>query len=111
MITSCAPPSSAPGFILMELKQAKLNLTRTTNDIADIRATVEIYNKKIEKERFELEKIRQIAARKLKESQEILRIGIQNWRPNRMRSLYPTLELLSAQGIADCMTLFMVFPF
>ncbi|XP_023742566.1 WEB family protein At2g38370 isoform X1 [Lactuca sativa] len=52
-------PSSAPGFILMELKQAKLNLTRTTNDLADIRATVEMYNKKIEKERFELEKTRQ----------------------------------------------------
>ncbi|GJS99730.1 WEB family protein [Tanacetum coccineum] len=51
-------PSSAPGFILMELKQAKLNLTRTTNDLADIRATVETYNKKIEKERFELEKTR-----------------------------------------------------
>ncbi|KAI3666914.1 hypothetical protein L6452_41955 [Arctium lappa] len=52
-------PSSAPGLILMELKQAKLNLTRTTNDLADIRATVESYNKKIEKERFALEKTRQ----------------------------------------------------
>ncbi|KVI03289.1 Protein of unknown function DUF827, plant, partial [Cynara cardunculus var. scolymus] len=52
-------PSSAPGFILMELKQAKLNLTRTTNDLADIRATVESYNKKIDKERFALEKTRQ----------------------------------------------------
>ncbi|XWS35392.1 hypothetical protein CRYUN_Cryun21dG0122500 [Craigia yunnanensis] len=30
-------PSSAPGLILMELKQAKLNLSRTTNDLADIR--------------------------------------------------------------------------
>ncbi|XP_071720953.1 WEB family protein At2g38370 [Rutidosis leptorrhynchoides] len=52
-------PSSAPGLILMELKQAKMNLTRTTNDLADIRLTVETYNKKIEKERFELEKTRQ----------------------------------------------------
>lgn len=52
-------PSSAPGFILLELKQAKLNLTRTTNDLADIRATVETYNKKIEKERISLEKTRQ----------------------------------------------------
>ncbi|PIN15747.1 hypothetical protein CDL12_11606 [Handroanthus impetiginosus] len=51
-------PSSAPGFILMELKQAKLNLTRTTNDLADIRATVDLYNKKIEKERAALEKTR-----------------------------------------------------
>ncbi|KAK1426509.1 hypothetical protein QVD17_15183 [Tagetes erecta] len=50
--------SSAPGFILMELKQAKLNLTRTTNDLADIRATVERYNRMIEKERLELEKTR-----------------------------------------------------
>ncbi|KAM7467915.1 hypothetical protein LguiB_015477 [Lonicera macranthoides] len=52
-------PSSTPGFILMELKQAKLNLTRTTNDLADIRATVESYNKKIEKERISLERTRQ----------------------------------------------------
>ncbi|XP_076899219.1 WEB family protein At2g38370-like [Bidens hawaiensis] len=55
-----APESqSTPGSILMELKQAKLNLTRTTNDLADIRATVETYSKMIEKERFELEKTRQ----------------------------------------------------
>ncbi|KAF5782845.1 putative WEB family protein [Helianthus annuus] len=50
---------STPSFILMELKQAKLHLTRTTNDLADIRATVETYSKMIEKERFELEKTRQ----------------------------------------------------
>jgi len=38
----CIPcPSSAPGLILMELKQAKLNLNRTTSDIADVRASVE----------------------------------------------------------------------
>ncbi|KAK6129477.1 hypothetical protein DH2020_036790 [Rehmannia glutinosa] len=52
-------PSSAPGFILLELKQAKLNLTRTTNDLADIRSTVDTYNKKIEEERASLEKTRQ----------------------------------------------------
>ncbi|KAK3017484.1 hypothetical protein RJ639_005988 [Escallonia herrerae] len=52
-------PSSAPGFILMELKQAKFNLTRTTNDLADIRGTVESFSKKIEKERISLEKTRQ----------------------------------------------------
>ncbi|KAK7285526.1 hypothetical protein RJT34_20300 [Clitoria ternatea] len=50
------PPSSAPGLILMELKQAKLNLNRTTNDIADVRALVESLNKKLEKERISLEK-------------------------------------------------------
>ncbi|KAK4478405.1 hypothetical protein RD792_013874 [Penstemon davidsonii] len=51
-------PSAAPGFILLELKQAKLNLTRTTSDFAEIRATVDLYNKKIEKERMSLEKTR-----------------------------------------------------
>lgn len=29
-------PSSTPGLILMKLKQAKLNLTKTTNDLADV---------------------------------------------------------------------------
>jgi peptidoglycan hydrolase CwlO-like protein len=52
-------PSSAPGLILIELKQAKLNLTRTTNDLADIRASVESFNKKLEKERISLEKTRE----------------------------------------------------
>ncbi|KAL1819195.1 hypothetical protein ACET3Z_014064 [Daucus carota] len=52
-------PSSKPGLILMELKQAKLNLTRTTSDILDIHSTVESYSKKIEKERNSLEKARQ----------------------------------------------------
>ncbi|KAI5326052.1 hypothetical protein L3X38_035126 [Prunus dulcis] len=55
-VTPC--PSSAPGLILMELKQAKLNLTRTTTDLADIRASVESFNKKLEKERIMLEKTR-----------------------------------------------------
>ncbi|XP_051130705.1 WEB family protein At2g38370-like [Andrographis paniculata] len=52
-------PSDAPGFILLELKQAKLNLKRTTDDLADIRATVDLYKKKIEKENASLEKTRQ----------------------------------------------------
>ncbi|XP_044464395.1 WEB family protein At2g38370-like [Mangifera indica] len=52
-------PSSAPGLILMELKQAKLNLSRTTSDLADIRASVEALNKKLEKERISLEKTRE----------------------------------------------------
>ncbi|KAL2926150.1 hypothetical protein RDABS01_001213 [Bienertia sinuspersici] len=51
--------SSTPGLILMELKQAKLNLTRTTGDLAEIRASVETYNKKIERERMSLEKTRE----------------------------------------------------
>ncbi|XP_020239284.1 WEB family protein At2g38370 isoform X2 [Cajanus cajan] len=52
-------PSSAPGLILMELKQAKLNLTKTTNDIADVRASVESLNKNLEKERISLDKTRE----------------------------------------------------
>ncbi|KAK7394998.1 hypothetical protein VNO78_15539 [Psophocarpus tetragonolobus] len=51
-------PSSTPGLILMELKQAKLNLTRTTNNLADVRTSVESLNKKLEKERISLEKTR-----------------------------------------------------
>lgn len=52
-------PSSTPGLILMELKQAKLNLTKTTGDLAEIQASVESYNKKIERERMSLEKTRE----------------------------------------------------
>ncbi|XP_050214799.1 WEB family protein At2g38370-like [Mercurialis annua] len=52
-------PSSSPGLILMELKQAKLNLSRTTNDLSDIRNSVEFLNKKLEKERTSLEKTRE----------------------------------------------------
>ncbi|WCJ27811.1 hypothetical protein M5689_009535 [Euphorbia peplus] len=51
-------PSSAPGLILMELKQAKLNLSRTTTDLADIRGSVDLLNKKLEKERISLDKTR-----------------------------------------------------
>ncbi|KAL5720850.1 hypothetical protein ACHQM5_013480 [Ranunculus cassubicifolius] len=51
-------PSSSPGMILMELKQAKVNLSRTTSDLADIRASVESLNKKLEKERISLKKTR-----------------------------------------------------
>ncbi|XP_058753088.1 WEB family protein At2g38370-like isoform X1 [Vicia villosa] len=57
----CLKPShvSSPGLILMELKQAKLNLTKTTHDFADVRATVDSLNKKLEKERMSLEKTRE----------------------------------------------------
>lgn len=56
-VTPC--PSAAPGLILMELKQAKLNLSRTTTDLADIRSSVDLFNKKLEKERLALEKTRE----------------------------------------------------
>ncbi|GAB2227183.1 hypothetical protein Drorol1_Dr00008995 [Drosera rotundifolia] len=52
-------PSAAPGLVLLELKQAKLNLARTTSDLADIGVSVESYNKKIERERMALEKTRE----------------------------------------------------
>lgn len=60
-VKECSMPSrvSSPDLILMELKQAKLNLTKTTHDIADVRATVESLNKKLEKERISLEKTRE----------------------------------------------------
>ncbi|GAU26553.1 hypothetical protein TSUD_266670 [Trifolium subterraneum] len=51
--------STTPGLILRELKQAKMNLNRTTNDIADVRVSVESLNKKLEKERISLEKTRE----------------------------------------------------
>ncbi|KAH9621432.1 hypothetical protein KSS87_006856 [Heliosperma pusillum] len=51
--------ASAPSVVLMELKQAKWNLTKTSNDLAEIRASVELYNKKIERERASLEKTRE----------------------------------------------------
>ncbi|KAJ6742360.1 HEAVY CHAIN putative EXPRESSED-RELATED-RELATED [Salix viminalis] len=51
-------PASASGLILMELKQAKLNLSMTTNDLAESRTSVEL-NKKLEKERISLEKARE----------------------------------------------------
>ncbi|KZV40873.1 WEB family protein-like [Dorcoceras hygrometricum] len=51
--------TASPGIILMELKQAKTNLTRTTTDLSDIRAMVNFYNNKIERERMLLEETRQ----------------------------------------------------
>ncbi|KAF5476375.1 hypothetical protein F2P56_008099 [Juglans regia] len=53
-LSSC--PCSAPGLILLELKQAKLNLNRTTNDLSEIRASVKSFNKKLDKERISLGK-------------------------------------------------------
>ncbi|MCL7025301.1 hypothetical protein MKW94_018731, partial [Papaver nudicaule] len=49
-------PSSSPGMILMELKQAKVNLTRTTSDLAGIRGAIESLHKKLEKERISFKK-------------------------------------------------------
>ncbi|XVF20918.1 hypothetical protein REPUB_Repub12eG0045100 [Reevesia pubescens] len=43
----------------MELQQAKLNFSRTTNDLAGIRGSVDLLIKKLEKERTSLEKARE----------------------------------------------------
>lgn len=54
-LSTCPDPS----LILVELEQAKVNLSRTTNDLADIRASVDFLNKKLEKERLSLENTRE----------------------------------------------------
>ncbi|CAA6656944.1 unnamed protein product [Spirodela intermedia] len=49
----------SPGLILMELKQAKVNLTRATSDLVDIRASVESLYSQIENERTMLDETRE----------------------------------------------------
>lgn len=53
-IRPCPPPS--PGLIQMELNQAKLNLNRSTNDLALIRSSVESLNDKMKKEKNPIRK-------------------------------------------------------
>ncbi|KAL6980814.1 hypothetical protein U1Q18_022452 [Sarracenia purpurea var. burkii] len=48
-LSLCPAPSSA-GLIVMELNQAKLNLNRSTNDLATIQASVNSLNNKMRKE-------------------------------------------------------------
>ncbi|KAE8711880.1 putative HMG-box DNA-binding family protein [Hibiscus syriacus] len=50
---------SSPESILMELKQAKLNLGKTINDLGVIQASVECLNKKMKKEKSLLERTRE----------------------------------------------------
>ncbi|CAL0328340.1 unnamed protein product [Lupinus luteus] len=52
-------PSSNPGKVLMELKQAKLNLIKISYDFAGRRAFVESLKKMLTKERIALEKTRE----------------------------------------------------
>ncbi|XAR55755.1 hypothetical protein NMG60_11035946 [Bertholletia excelsa] len=56
---NCAEKASDPGFILMELERAKMNLARTTSELAQLRATVESYTEKIEKGKISLERTRE----------------------------------------------------
>ncbi|KAM5556820.1 WEB family protein [Rosa sericea] len=52
-------PSSSPDLILMELKQAKMNLGNTINDLGVIQSSVESLNKKMQNEKILLEKTRE----------------------------------------------------
>ncbi|GAB4827679.1 hypothetical protein Ancab_034565 [Ancistrocladus abbreviatus] len=51
--------SSSAELIMMELKQAKLNLYQSTNDLAAIRASIECLNKRMEREKNSLENARE----------------------------------------------------
>lgn len=48
-------PAPSPGLILMELNQAKLNLCKSTNNLAAIQASVDSLNKKMAKEKTPME--------------------------------------------------------
>ncbi|ESQ52765.1 hypothetical protein EUTSA_v10016518mg [Eutrema salsugineum] len=51
-------PMSSPDLILLELKQAKMNLGKTMDDLVTIQSSVESLNKKMKEERDFLEKTR-----------------------------------------------------
>ncbi|CAH8376308.1 unnamed protein product [Eruca vesicaria subsp. sativa] len=53
------PMSSSPDLILMELKQAKINLGKTMNDLEMIQCSVESLNKKMKEEKEFLDKARE----------------------------------------------------
>ncbi|RDY07008.1 WEB family protein, partial [Mucuna pruriens] len=55
---------SSPDIILMELKQAKLNLGKTINELGVIQSSVESLNKKMKKEKIFLERTREKLASK-----------------------------------------------
>ncbi|KAH7854767.1 hypothetical protein Vadar_017595 [Vaccinium darrowii] len=48
-------PAASPGLILMELNQAKLDLSKSTNNLAAIQASVDSLNKKMTKEKTPME--------------------------------------------------------
>ncbi|KAK7379434.1 hypothetical protein VNO80_04894 [Phaseolus coccineus] len=60
----CSIVSSSPDMILMELKQAKLNLGKTMNELGMIQSSVESLNKKMKKEKVFLERTREKLASK-----------------------------------------------
>ncbi|KAF7845233.1 WEB family protein [Senna tora] len=97
-------PSSKPGLILMELKQAKLNLTRTTNDLAGVRASIVSLKKKLEKERVALLKTRERLTRnssKLSSLEEELnhtRLKLQVAKDDNASDLTKELQRLSSEA-------------
>uniref|UniRef100_A0A1D1XPF1 WEB family protein At2g38370 n=1 Tax=Anthurium amnicola TaxID=1678845 RepID=A0A1D1XPF1_9ARAE len=58
-VDPCTASKPFPGLILMELKQAKVNLTRTTSDLTSVRASVESLISQLENERTSLEETRE----------------------------------------------------
>ncbi|CAH8332431.1 unnamed protein product [Eruca vesicaria subsp. sativa] len=52
-------PLSSPDLILMELKQAKINLSKTMDDLVMIQSSVESLNKKMKEEKEFLDKTRE----------------------------------------------------
>ncbi|TKY56939.1 WEB family protein [Spatholobus suberectus] len=56
--------TSSPDLFLMELKQAKIDLGKTINDLGVIQSSVETLNKKMKKERLFLERTREKLASK-----------------------------------------------
>ncbi|KAK4277750.1 hypothetical protein QN277_015699 [Acacia crassicarpa] len=55
---------SSPDLILMELKQAKVNLGKTMNDLEVIQSSVESLNKKMKKDKIFLERTHEMQASK-----------------------------------------------
>ncbi|KAK8971180.1 WEB family protein [Platanthera guangdongensis] len=73
----------SPGSILFELKQAKVNLMRTTSYLTEIRASIESFNVKVDEEKSLLEKNREKLSSKqsvissLEEDLKILALNLQ----------------------------------
>ncbi|KAJ1401127.1 WEB family [Sesbania bispinosa] len=78
----CSTPS--PDMCLMELKQAKVKLGKTINELGMIQSSVETLNKKLKKERFFLERTRENLASKF------AAISAQNVAKKEERSKPPT---------------------
>lgn len=90
--------SAPPCKILMELKQAKLNLTKTTTGLIDIRASVELLNRKLERERISLEKTRK------RFTQNSLKISLREEELGQTRTELQIAKDMEAWGRSDAPT-------